>query len=101
MGWDVICQRGHSVSTELESLMYVLIFTLTGGFLPWRHVGLEDCHLPSIRFGAMASSEFSNKVLHHVRGECHSMVSRLRNLFFTPDYSTNVTPDMFIAELHL
>lgn len=81
--------------------MYVLIFILTDGILPWRHVAIDNRHLPSIRFGVMASSEFSEKVLTYVRAECHSMVSRLRDLFFSPGYSTDVTPDMFIAELHL
>lgn len=82
MGWNVVCKRGHSVSTELESLMYVLIFILTGGILPWRHVAIDDRLLPSIRFGVMASCEFSEKVLSYVRAECHSMLSRLRDLFF-------------------
>ena len=82
--------------------MYVFIFILTDGILPWRHVAIDDRHLPSIRFGVMASCEFSEKVLSCVRAECHSMLSRLRDLFFSPaGYSTSVTPDMFIAQLHL
>ena len=101
MGWNVICKQGHNVSTELESLMYVLIFILTGGILPWRRVAFEDHSMPSIRYGAMASSEFSRRILSYVCVECHSMIRRLRDLFFPPGYSTDVTPDMFIAEVHL
>ena len=42
MGLNVICKQGHCVSTELETLMYVLIFTLSGGILPWRQMDIDD-----------------------------------------------------------
>lgn len=61
MGLNVIRKTGHNVSTELESLMYALIFILTGGILPWRHVAIDNHLLPAIRVGDLAASEFSEK----------------------------------------
>lgn len=101
MGWNVIRKRGHLVSTELESLLYVLIFVLTGGILPWRHTPFEDHNLAATVFGIMASDEFSERVLKRVPRTCHDMLNRLRRLFFPADYATDVTPERFISELHL
>ena len=101
MGWNVIRQKGHLVSTELESLLYVLIFVLTGGILPWRHIPFEDHNLAAIVFGVMASDEFSERVLKRVPRTCHDMLDRLRRLFFPAGYATDVTPERFISELHL
>ncbi|KAL3162655.1 hypothetical protein ABBQ38_008700 [Trebouxia sp. C0009 RCD-2024] len=102
MAWNVIRKQGHTVSTELESLMYVLMFILSGGILPWRHVLLQDCNLAAIRYGIMASSEFTKRLVSRTPAQCHKMLYRLRDLFFfTPGYSVAVTPDAFIAELCL
>ncbi|KAL0033471.1 hypothetical protein WJX77_010859 [Trebouxia sp. C0004] len=68
MGWNVIRNKGHLVSTELESLFYVLIFVLAGGILPWRHTPFEDHNLAATVFGIMASDEFSARVLKRVPG---------------------------------
>ena len=102
MGLNVIRKQGHCVSTELETLMYVLIFTLSGGILPWRHLDIDDHNLTSVKCGVMTSaSEFFRRVLTYVPKECWDVLDRLRKLFFTPDYSTHVTCAKFIAELHL
>lgn len=81
--------------------MYGLIFVLTGGILPWRHTPFEDHNLAAIVFGVMASGEFSVRVQNRVPGTCHDMLNRLRRLFFSPDYATDITPERFISELHL
>ncbi|KAL0034529.1 hypothetical protein WJX79_006917 [Trebouxia sp. C0005] len=58
MGWNVIRKKGHLVSTELESLFYVLIFVLAGGWFclgvtphlritTWRQLYLASWHLTS------------------------------------------------------
>ncbi|KAL3162352.1 hypothetical protein ABBQ32_010035 [Trebouxia sp. C0010 RCD-2024] len=102
MGLNVIRKQGHCVSTELETLMYVLVFTLSGGILPWRHLDIDDYNLSSVKCGVMTSaSEFFRRVLTYVPKECWDVLDRLRKLFFTPDYCTDVTCAKFIAELHL
>ena len=102
MGLNVLRKNGHNVSTELETWLYVLIFTLSGGILPWRHMDSEDRHLTSVRCGIMASSfEFSHKVLKYIPQECCDVVDRLRQLFFRPNYRTDVTCAEFIANLRL
>ena len=102
MALNVMRKQGHGVSTELETLMYVLIFTLSGGVLPWRHMLSDDRNLISVKCGVMASSvEFSHRVLKYIPKECYDVVERLRQLFFTPEYRTDVTCAEFIANLHL
>ena len=102
MGLSVIRKQGQCVSTELETLMYVLIFTLSGGILPWRHLDIDDHNLSSVKCGVMtSSSEFFRRVLTYVPKKCWDVLDRLRKLFFTPDYSTDVTCAKFTAELHL
>ena len=82
--------------------MYVLIFTLSGGLLPWRHLDIDDHKLGTVKCGVMTSpSEFSRRVLAYVPEQCWDVLDRLRNLFFTPDYNIDVTCANFIAELHL
>ena len=99
MGSNVIRRQGHCVSTELETLMYVLIFTLSGGILPWRHLDIDDHNLTSVKCGVMTSaSEFFRRVLTYVPKECWDVLGRLSKLFFTPDYSTDVTCTKFIAD---
>ncbi|KAL0020854.1 hypothetical protein WJX77_002314 [Trebouxia sp. C0004] len=101
MGWNVIRKKGHLVSTELESLFYVFTFVVASGILPWRHTPFEDHNLAATVFDIMASDEFSARDLKRVPGVCHDMLDRLRRLFFSPDYATDVTPERFISELHL
>ena len=102
MGLNVIRKQGLCVSTELETLMYVMIFILSGGILPWRHMAPDDHNLTSVRSGVMTSaSEFLRRVLTRVPKECWDVLDRLRKLFFTPDYNTDVTCANFSAELHL
>lgn len=102
MGLNVIYGQGHCVSTELETLLYVLIFTLSGGILPWRHRAFDDHDRTSVKSGVMTSNiEFSRRVLTYVPQECWDVLERLRKLFFTPAYITSVTCADFIAELRL
>ena len=83
MAWNVIHKQGHTVSTELESLMCVLMFILSGGVLPWRHVLLQDCNLAAIRYGIMTSSAFTKRLVSRTPAQCHKMLYRLCNLFFS------------------
>lgn len=102
MGLNVLRKKGHNVSTELESLMYVLLFTLSDGKLPWRHMESDHRCLTSLKYGVMASSdEFSHGVLKHIPNKCCDVMDRLRLLIFTPLYRTDVTCDEFIDELHM
>ena len=70
MAVDVLRKKGHDVSTELETLMYVLIFTLSGGILPCHHMQSDNHNLTSVKCGVMACSvEFSLKSLEvHSQG---------------------------------
>lgn len=73
MGLNVIYGQGHCVSTELETLLYVSIFTLSGGILPWRHRAFDDHDHTSVKSGVMTSNiEFSRRVLTYVPQECWS-----------------------------
>ena len=82
--------------------MYVLIFTLSGGILPWRHLPVDDHNQTSVKSGVMASSyEFSHRVVSYIPKECWGMLNCLRELVFAPDYNTQVTCTDFVAGLHL
>ena len=99
---NVLHKKGHGVNTELETLMYVLIFTFSGGILPWRHMQRDNRNLTAVKCGIMASSvEFSLRVLKYIPKECCDVVEWLRQLFFTPHYRTDVTCAEFIANLHV
>lgn len=82
--------------------MYVLLFTLSGGELPWRHMESDHSNLTSFKYGVMASSyEFSHRVLKYIPNKCCEVKDRLRLSFFTPLYRTDFTCDEFIDELHM
>ena len=60
MGLNVICKQGQCISTELETLMYVLISHCL--VLPWRHLDIDDHNHTSVKCGVMTSaSEFFPK----------------------------------------
>ena len=43
----------HTLSSELETLFNVMLYTLSGGALPWRNVAKDDPHLIHVRRGVM------------------------------------------------
>ena len=51
MGSNVVQKQDHCISTELETLMYVCtrVDIHTGGVLPWRHMGIDDHNLTSLK----------------------------------------------------
>ena len=104
MGLNILRRKVHCVSTDLGTctLMYVLIFILSGGVLPWQHMDLDDLTLTSLRYAAMAPFHgFLKGVLCYIPRQCWDVVDRLRNLLFTPDYKRNVKCADFMAQLQL
>ena len=100
MALNVERKHGHNVSTELETLMYVLIFIVSGGILPWRNMHADMLVL--VKFAIMSNPDFfSERVLTRVPRVCEDVLKRMRKLFFTPDCHTDVSCAAFINELHL
>ena len=98
MSIAVLMEMGHSVGTELESLMYVIIFILSGGRLPWAKVHRNPAYF---RQGTMTLS-FSSRVLDRIPEQCHAWVSRLQALFFSGGYvKPSVTCQSFRAACFL
>lgn len=85
MGLNILRRKVHCVSTDLGTctLMYVLIFILSGGVLPWHHMDLDDHALTSLRYAAMAPSHgFSKGVLCYIPRQCWDVCGPLAQLAF-------------------
>ena len=98
MSIAVMIGMGHSMGTELESLMYVIIFILSGGRLPWAKAHRDPAFF---RQGTMTLC-FSSRVLTRIPEQCHAWVSRLQALFFSGVYvKPSVTCQAFRAACFL
>jgi hypothetical protein len=96
--------RGHTTSTDLESLYYTLLdFASDGKAIRWRFV------LPKLmddmKYASMAHYPvWKTKVLPHCLDDLHAPIRRVHALFFPPpdmQYKTppSVTPVQFLQAL--
>ena len=88
------------MSSELETLFNVMLYTLSGGVLHWQGMEKEHHHLLSLRRGAMLEGMFERIMLKRVKKECWPVLQRLRAVFF-PDaeYRTDVSCQAFLNAL--
>ncbi len=92
----------HTLSSELETLFNVMLYTLSGGVLHWQGMPKEHHHLISVRRGAMIEEDFERIMLKRVDRACWPALQRLRAVFF-PDggssYRTGVSCQDFLDAL--
>ena len=90
----------HTLSSELETLFNVMLYTLSGGVLHWRGLSKEHHHLITVRRGAMLEGWFERVMLKRVEKQCWPALQRLRGVFF-PDggYRTDVSSQEFLDAL--
>ena len=90
----------HTLSTELETLFNVMLYTLSGGVLHWRGLSHKHPHLITVRRGAMLQDWFERVILKRIDKECWPALEHLRALFF-PDrgYRTDVSCQEFLNAL--
>ncbi|KAK9805547.1 hypothetical protein WJX72_004494 [[Myrmecia] bisecta] len=101
MALDVMKHGKHSIGTELETVLYLIIFILGKGVVTWCHTAADDHLATSIRAGAM-TVDFQDKVLARVPSSCHQWLTRLRNLFFSNNsYDPSVTCAQFLEACYL
>ena len=107
MACNVIKDGKHSVSTELETVLYVVIFILSNSVVSWRHIPADDHLAFATRVGIMTAA-FKDKVLDKVPPNwSHGWLRRLRgNLFFSkkegePNYNPSVTCAQFLEACYL
>ena len=87
--------EGYTLSSELESLMYVLVFFAVDGFAHWGNKPIGPAAL-DVKVATFADQEsFKNYVLHRCRLDLMEQVKRLRNLFWEPTYQRSITPLQF------
>jgi hypothetical protein len=65
MSLAAIWHKVQNVSTELESLMYVLLYIATAGRLIWRTYGLQHVEAGHVKFACM-TARFHNDVLERI-----------------------------------
>ena len=91
----------HTLSSELETLFNVMLYTLSGGVLHWRGLEPEHHHLITVRRGAMLQDCFERVILKRVDEKgCWPALERLRALFFpSGGYRTDVSCQEFLDAL--
>lgn len=86
---------GQSIGTELETVLYVIMYVLLGGVLPWRDYLHEGAGYIAERQGFMTLS-FEEQVLAKAPCEARAWLRRMRDLFFMQgEYDTKVTCEQF------
>ncbi len=96
---SVLAGEGYTVSSELESLMYVFVFMAVDGAAHWgnKYIGATALHAKVAIFYEQES--FEKYVLRRCRSDLVQAVKRLRNLFWRPTYQRSVTPLQFCQAL--
>ncbi len=91
----------HTLSSELETLFNVMLYTLSGGVLEWQRMKGEHLHLMSAaRIGSMYEDLFERVVLERVERECWPALQRLRAVFFPRGkFRTDVSCQDFLDAL--
>lgn len=100
MACSILDNKAHTVSSDLESLLLVLIYLACKGHVHW-----ANCRLLSREALALKAYALSvDSAFHqHIEDRCLPgllpAVTRLRKLFFVPDYKVDVTVEQFLAAL--
>lgn len=82
MSLAAIWHRVQNVSTELESLMYVLLYIATAGRLIWRTYGLHHVEAGHVKFACM-TARFRDEVLVRIPDPALKEVAiAMQRLFF-------------------
>ena len=96
MARDVLQCKGYTVSSELESLMYVTVFLALSGVVRWA----KSSNRNALAFETESFCDQENFEQHVLRRCCKDLVQRLRDLFWKPIYQRNVTALQFQQALH-
>ena len=92
---SVLEGEGYTLSSELESLMYIVIFLAVDGVAHWgnKPVGPWALAFKVQCFAEQAS--FERYIVQRCRTDLLEVVKRLRNLFWQPTYQSNITALQF------
>lgn len=98
---SVLEGEGYSLSLELESLMYVLVFLVVNGDAHWGNQCIWPAAL-NAKVASFAESEgFNVYVVKRCRPDVVGVVERLQKLFWQPSYQCNINPEQFHKALIL
>ena len=92
---SVLEGKGHSLSTELESLMYVTAFLAVQGHAHWGNKPVAPMALAFKTATFLDQENFDHFVVQRSRHELKELVNRLRDLFWKPTYQRDVTTEQF------
>lgn len=95
MARSVLEGGAHTLSSELECLMYVIVFLAVNGAAHW---GKKPVGPAALSFKVQSFSEqesFERYVVRRCRPDLVKVVRRLRNLFWKPTYHRGVTEAEF------
>jgi len=92
---SVLEGEGYTLSSELESLMYVLVFLAVDGAVHWGNMPIGSTALDVKVATFYEQQSFEKYVLQRCRSDLMQVVKRLRKLFWQPTYQHSVTPLQF------
>ena len=96
---SVLEGEGYTLSSELESLMYVLVFLAVNGAAHWGNKPIGPAAL-DVKVATFSEQEsFEKYVIQRCRSDLMQAVKRLRNLFWQPTYKRSITPWQFCQAL--
>ena len=100
MSLAAIWHKVQNVSTELESLMYVLLYIATAGRLIWRTYGLQHVEAGHVKFACM-TARFHNDVLERISDPAlKEVATAIQRLFFPgSQHRSDVTVKEFQSAL--
>ena len=99
MALSVLKSEPQTVSSDLESLFYSMLYAATSGALHWGQYSHEEAAAYDAKMASMLNAaDFETKVVARIRSaELVPIATRLRALFFKDGvYNSNVTPASFI-----
>lgn len=100
MALSVLKGKPQTVSSELESLYYSMLYAATSGALHWGQYSREESAAYDAKMASMLNAaECQAKVVARIHSaELVPIATRLRALFFEDGlYISNVTPELFIS----
>lgn len=92
---SVLQRQGYTVSSELESLMYVTVFLTLSGVVCWAKSPTSPSALAFKTESFCDQENFERYVLRCCREDLVMVVQRLWDLFWKPTYQSNVTALQF------